>query len=241
MTALAYKPCTERVHDARNHVLASATSSGVIRHWRGDGELLAETRRRTATILTLDYGCDGAQFATGGRGPCVRVYDDATRACVVALDHATTTRAARDASSSSTTGLRGVHALKFHPSNPNVLLAGGGNSVRLWDVRSGKVERSFFHATVRGEALDVDPTGSVLVCGSARKFSPLQLWSLGSGSRHASRAPSRPSPPRLRSPPPPACPTARACSATLAHVLRPPPDMRPPGTVSRRQGDLAIC
>jgi len=75
-----------------------------------------------------------------------------------------------------------VYAVKFKPTDPNVLLSGGwDNTIQIWDTRVGTSIRSIYGPHICGDALDMDASGEVVMSGSWRPDQALQLWDLGSG------------------------------------------------------------
>ncbi|KAJ9508138.1 hypothetical protein QJQ45_021505 [Haematococcus lacustris] len=63
-----------------------------------------------------------------------------------------------------------------------VLLSGGWDkTVQVWDLRLRRSVRSLFGPYLCGDALDVAPSGDLVLTGSWRHASPLETWDFGSG------------------------------------------------------------
>jgi len=75
-----------------------------------------------------------------------------------------------------------VYAVKFKPTDSNVLLSGGwDNTVQIWDTRVGASVRSIYGPHICGDALDIDGSGELALTGSWRPEQSLQLWDIGTG------------------------------------------------------------
>lgn len=127
-TCVRYNP-VKAGDDAR--VLLAAYADGTVSQWRIGGPATeAKCARNTVTpgdsagansIYAVAYQADGKSFATAGRDHIVRLFDETTGALVRECDnvgsHGHTNR---------------IYALKYHPSDANMLLsAGWDNSIQF--------------------------------------------------------------------------------------------------------------
>jgi len=70
-----------------------------------------------------------------------------------------------------------IFALAWKPEDPNMLLSGGWDkSIQIWNVRLGRAVGAMIGPYLCGEGLGV--SGSLVITGSWRDDSPLQLWDL---------------------------------------------------------------
>ena len=186
-TVVTWAATSELVNDPANNVLLSCASDGSIRLWDGAGALRAKTIEMSSAGSHADIGAGAAgheiraacflggasaAFATAGSGNAMRVYDTATLA-----ESARINENLREADH----GLFSNCCLAAHPTDANLLLAGGGQTVHVWDLRANRSVRHFFSTTVRGEAVSISPDGLTACTGSIRTRSPLQLWDIASG------------------------------------------------------------
>ena len=63
------------------------------------------------------------------------------------------------------------------------IIASGGwdDTIQMWDIRAPNPIRRIFSPRICGESIDFNDAGTVLLTGSYRKESPLQLWDWESG------------------------------------------------------------
>eukprot|EP00051_Salpingoeca_urceolata_P004734 m.67284 g.67284 ORF g.67284 m.67284 type:complete len:320 (+) comp13817_c0_seq3:582-1541(+) len=131
----------------REDRLTVAGTTGWIKHWNtaGRGALLHSFREEENEILALDYDCKQRTFATGGKDKRLRLYDAQTNALIRTFDEPLTPNDPEH-----------VFALKFHLSNPNVLVgAGWGRVVKIWDARVPTLLRDIQGPKVCGDSLDL--------------------------------------------------------------------------------------
>jgi FOG: WD40 repeat len=68
--------------------------------------------------------------------------------------------------------------MKFSKENPDILLTGSWDqTVKVWDIRAGKVVKSIFGVKVYGDCLDIKD--NVILMGNYREEDQLQIWDLG--------------------------------------------------------------
>ena len=111
-------------------------------------------------------------IATAGKDKYIRVYDEATKSCVVELCGGW----GKEAPGHSNR----IFSVKYSRSEPNLLVsAGWDNTIQVWDVAAGSPVRSMYGAHICGDAVDL--RGSEVLTGSWRPNNQLQVWDLETG------------------------------------------------------------
>ncbi|KAI8819473.1 WD40-repeat-containing domain protein [Fimicolochytrium jonesii] len=175
-TSLAFRPDSNAYKN--KNVLAAAYASGHIIHWHTTSNQIISTidegDHQTQCVV---YNNAGTKFATGGSDCNVRVYDGVQMKEVVKMNTGTGGAIPETAGHSNR-----IFTVKFHPTSPHILYSGGwDNTIQIWDTRSQKSIRSIYGPHICGDALDLLPNSDLLLTGSYRKDSPLQLWSFDEG------------------------------------------------------------
>lgn len=171
VTCLRFRPVMEE--SKTRNVLLTGSADGCVQHWHvTSGKCLHTVVEDENQILALDYRPDGLKFATVGKDHKVRVYDESTKTHYQTL---------QGGYGRITCGHSNrVFALRFHPTDPNVLITGGwDNTLQIWDLRVEHALRSIFGAHICGDAVDF--FNGVILTGSWRIKDPLQIWDFGTG------------------------------------------------------------
>lgn len=103
-------------------------ANGKAQHWHiASGRCLHTIDEVDNQIYAVDYKQDGSAFATAGKDKTVRIYDEATKSCMVAMSSGT---------AKVTPGHSNrIFSVKFHPEDPNLVLSGGwDNTVQVSDL-----------------------------------------------------------------------------------------------------------
>lgn len=169
-TRLRWKPTGEGVLTS-----VSAEFREQVRHWNvQSGACLGSITEPDNNLFCLDYSGDGACFATAGHDRTVRLYDGATQALTRELGADDLKEAAGHSNR--------IFSLKFHPAEPSIILSGGWDrTVRVWDSRSGRSEKTLWDCYICGDAVDVSSDGSRVLTGSKQVSNALQIWDFGTG------------------------------------------------------------
>ena len=114
----------------------------------------------------------GNEFVTVGADRIVREYDLQTRR---KLGEYKTTIYKKGV----VTGHEGRCYAALYHQEKTCLTAGWDDTVLYWDLRTGKVERTFFGPHLNGESLEIK--GNTLITGSSRDEKQLQFWDIMSG------------------------------------------------------------
>jgi len=175
-TAVKFRPDVE--HIKTKNVLISADALGNLDHWHmTSGKCLHTIKEADNQIFALDFRPDATQFATAGKDTAVRIYDEQTKQCIVKME-----RGSGFGPNAAPGHSNRIFAVKFHPTDPSVLLSGGwDNTIQIWDCRAGRAQRSIFGPHLCGESLDIQ--GDVILTGSHRAEDPLETWDYGTGEK----------------------------------------------------------
>jgi len=177
---IRWRPVGTSEFNKTRNVLIAANASGIIQHWHvTSGKLLHTTKcgDEKNQIFCIDYRPDGAQFAVAGQDKQIHVYDESTKNEITVLS------GGNGYSANSTPGHSNrIFALKYHPTDPNIIVTGGwDNTVQIWDVSLGYAIRSLFGPHISGEAIDIYE--DLILCGSYRPENQLELWKLDNGEK----------------------------------------------------------
>eukprot|EP00762_Andalucia_godoyi_P003517 ANDGO_04350.mRNA.1 putative WD repeat-containing protein alr2800 len=177
VTCIRYRPFSESM--STRNVLLATTSTGLVQHWHVSSSRNIHTiSEHPNQTYTCDYRHDGMLFATAGSDHIMRVYSEETKTLISQLSggHGDVT-----AGNSNR-----VFALKWHPTDPNVFLAGGwDNVVAFYDIRVPHAVRSIFGPHMCGDALRFmkgDSASTEIVTGSWRTEDQLQIWNYDTGA-----------------------------------------------------------
>lgn len=175
-TQVRWRPHSAQSKTKSVLISVNAEADGQILHWHiKSGKCLHTITERGNQLFCLDYFHDGSQFATAGRDRLVRIYDEATKRQVQALQGGDLKNTAGHSNR--------VFALKYHPMHPHIILSGGwDNTVQVWDTRKGHSVRSLWNCYLCGDAVDFAADGETILTGSWRTENALQLWDLGTGN-----------------------------------------------------------
>ena len=147
--------------------LLIAKAAGSVERWQ-----TGSTPKRLHALTEADnqiYALDGGEryVATGGKDTAVRLYDEGRMQLVLTLGNADAEMRRYEGLSGGATGHTSrVFALRFVPDQPSLLAsAGWDQTVRVWDVRSGKeVMRLADSHHVCGDSIDA--AGNELLIGA---------------------------------------------------------------------------
>jgi WD40 repeat protein len=135
------------------YLLAVGTGNGQVRLWDVDtGESSGTMQEHSTAVESVAFVTDGFLVASGSLDGEVRLWDVASRAELPPL--------------SDSNDLTPVESVAFSPDG-TMLAAGGGNTIRLWDVEAETVKAVL--ETDIGEIATVSfrPDGALLVYGGA--------------------------------------------------------------------------
>lgn len=171
---------------SRDYTQAAAAAGKVVKVWNlADGKVLA-TLTHPANVTALSINADKTRIATGAEDKQTRLWDvpsgqqiqfvphdDAVAAVVLAPNNTTVYSAAGKQSrfdgiayARTVTASAGpVHALALAANNTHVLTGSADKTVKLWNVATGKEERSFAGATGPVRAVAAAKNGLLVAVG----------------------------------------------------------------------------
>ena len=152
--------------NAAGHVLYASYSDGSLHSYHVTSERrLTSASIGSAAAYSLDLSKAGDQIALGCEDAVVRVLDERTLGEVCSLKGGHANR---------------INAVRFSPDDPKALAsAGWDNTLRVWDVRSGKLTFTAMGAYVCGDAVDV--RGQYVLAASWRTSRQLEVFDLRGG------------------------------------------------------------
>lgn len=103
-------------------------------------------------LFSSSYGPFGHIFACGGRGGIVKLFS---------IEHQTPLRTFVGSH------LDDVNTVQFHPNSHFILSGSCDRTVRLWDVREGKVARTIAGLSCSIESIACDPSGRLVALGGS--------------------------------------------------------------------------
>lgn len=146
----------------RGRMIATAGKDRMIRLWE------SRQGRQIAQFGGFKYGVGGLAISPDGRliaggGIEVRVFDIRSGRLVGVLKG---------------DGRHILEGLKFSPDG-RFLLAAGGKIIRLWDMLTGRLVKSYVNHRIGVQSVDFSGNGKLIVSGGLDKR--VHLWSSGSG------------------------------------------------------------
>ncbi|KAJ3190618.1 hypothetical protein HK101_008535 [Irineochytrium annulatum] len=172
-TSITFRPDNSSFKN--KNVLVASYADGRVIHWHHtSGQILNTLTLSESQINNVSYQPSGARFATAGSDSYVRVFDASTFQSTADMS------TGKEGVSAGHAGGR-VFSVKFHPTDPNILISGGwDNTVQVWDTRVEHSIRSIYGPHVCGDAIDFDDDGSRILTGGFQKEDQLQIWSFAS-------------------------------------------------------------
>ncbi|XP_054276680.1 uncharacterized protein LOC128995688 [Macrosteles quadrilineatus] len=172
-----------RFHPKTPNVLyASSTSGTVMRRDFEDSTnfndfFLSEAGNE---IFSMDFSSEGV-LVTVGRDATVRAYDVSEEKLISEMGRKCSSPSFCGASNSDEEDFheKRIYSVRFHPSEPSLLVTGGWDGIRVWDLRIQRPLRSIKGPFIFGDTLDV--AKGMILTASCTALGGVQLWDLGSG------------------------------------------------------------
>jgi WD40 repeat protein/uncharacterized caspase-like protein len=167
VTALAFSPDGSR--------FLSASLDQTVKLWEtSSGRLLRTFRQQSLSINVVAYSPDGRKFVSGGHDQKLRVWDTETSHPLHVLEGHANEKIQRAASESDTMLM--VYAV-FSPDAKLILSGGADKLVKLWDVATGNLVRTFAGHSEAIRAVAFSPDGKRVLSAA----NDIRLWETGSG------------------------------------------------------------
>ena len=170
VTSIRWRP-DKAIGKTKNVLLATTCDGGVL-HWHtSSGKILHSLRITDNQALCSDYNSEGTSFAIGCQDKSIRVFDEGTKEKIADLTGGNHQQLGHD---------NRIMSVKWIDST--ILLSGGwDNNLLVWDLRNGRVVRTFYGPRVYGDSLDVKD--DLILAGSYNCEEQLQIWSLSDDNR----------------------------------------------------------
>lgn len=159
-------------NDDHYKILIATYVAGYIKYWHYPSKSCIYTiNAKHIEPLITDFNHTFDVMAVGGYASQLSLYDVATKKLIQTLEN--------NGSEEITGHSSRVYALKYHPTEKNLLISGGwDNTVQIWDDRIPTSQHYIYGPHICGDSIDIDAAHNHMITGSWRKFSTLQIWDL---------------------------------------------------------------
>ncbi|MBD2194625.1 MULTISPECIES: WD40 domain-containing protein [Calothrix] len=153
--------------------LATGSDRTTVKFWDlVSGDCISTIPDYQSHVWTVAFSSDGKTLVTGSEDTTVKVWDVATGKCLQTLSED------GDLSTGDRPASR-IWLVALHPDNQTLLSINENQTIRLWDINSGKCLR-----TVHGYinwilSVTFSPDGQMLACSSQDQY--VRLWDVNTG------------------------------------------------------------
>ncbi|CAF0988850.1 unnamed protein product [Rotaria sp. Silwood1] len=157
-------------------MLAATYTAGYVKVWHYPTQQCVFTfDEKERQPLALDFNCNYTRLYVAGSDCVINCYDFATKKLLRKLQ-ASESRENMDGHKNR------IHAIRSHPAMETVFLTGGWDeTVHYWDERAPHSQKHFAGPHLCGDALDIIAEHQVILTGSWRRNSTLQIWDFSTG------------------------------------------------------------
>ncbi|CAF1417265.1 unnamed protein product [Rotaria sordida] len=157
-------------------MLAATYTAGYVKIWHYSTQQCVftfdETERQP---LALDFNSTYTHLFVAGSDCAINCYDFTTKKLIHKFQ-ASQSRENMDGHKSR------IHAIRSHPTIETIFLTGGwDDTIHYWDERTLHSQKHFPGPHLCGDALDIVAEHQVILTGSWRKSSTLQIWDFTTG------------------------------------------------------------
>lgn len=170
----------------RAAVVGTVDTAGTVQLWEvprhrdpQQPRLLAQTIAGTS-LSACSFSSDGSKFVVAGAERTINVFDMVGGIGQIGLSGAGVYGAGASVSGRITGHTLAVVSLRCHPQNPSVFVSSGlDQQVAIWDLRAGADAVFAFRGPhLNSDSMDISRDGNLLLTGSHRSESALELYDI---------------------------------------------------------------
>ncbi|CAF4103404.1 unnamed protein product [Rotaria sp. Silwood2] len=157
-------------------MLAATYTAGYVKVWHYPTQQCVFTfDEKDRQPLALDFNSTYTHLFVAGSDCAINCYDFTTKKLIRKLQ-ASESREHMDGHKNR------IHAIRSHPTIESIFLTGGWDeTIHYWDERAPHSQKHFSGPHLCGDALDIIAEHQVILTGSWRKYSTLQIWDFSTG------------------------------------------------------------
>ncbi|CAF3641345.1 unnamed protein product [Rotaria sp. Silwood1] len=157
-------------------MLAATYTAGYVKVWHYPTQQCVFTfNEKERQPLALDFNSTYTHLFVAGSDCAINCYDFTTKKLICKLQ-ASENREHMDGHKNR------IHAIRSHPTIETIFLTGGWDeTIHYWDERAPHSQKHFSGPYLCGDALDIIAENQVILTGSWRKYSTLQIWDFSTG------------------------------------------------------------
>ncbi|CAF3659271.1 unnamed protein product [Rotaria sordida] len=157
-------------------MLAATYTAGYVKVWHYPTQQCVFTfDEKDRQPLALDFNYNYTRLYVAGSDCVINCYDFSAKKLLRKLQ-ASESRENMDGHKNR------IHAIRSHPAMETVFLTGGWDeTIHYWDERAPHSQKHFAGPHLCGDALDIIAEHQVILTGSWRKNSTLQIWDFSTG------------------------------------------------------------
>ncbi|CAF3183181.1 unnamed protein product [Rotaria socialis] len=158
-------------------MLAATYTAGYVKIWHYTTQQCVFTfDEKDRQPLALDFNSNFTRLFVAGSDCAINCYDFGTKKLLRKLQ-ASDSREVMDGHKNR------IHAIRSHPTMETVFLTGGWDqTIHYWDERTERSQKHFSGPHLCGDALDIVAEDKVIITGSWRSYSALQIWDFSTGA-----------------------------------------------------------
>ncbi|CAF0843803.1 unnamed protein product [Adineta steineri] len=176
VTCLKFYANKEDLKSDHQKMIAATYTAGYVKVWHYPTQQCVYTfDEKDRQPLALDFNSNHTRLYVAGSDCKINCYDFQTKKLVSNL-RASESRERMDGHKNR------IHAIRAHPTMETIFLTGGWDeTVHYWDERTTHSQKHFAGPHLCGDSLDIIAEHQVILTGSWRKNSTLQIWDFPTG------------------------------------------------------------
>ncbi|CAF1598639.1 unnamed protein product [Adineta ricciae] len=177
VTCLRFYANKDDLKSDHQKLIAATYTAGYVKVWHYSTQQCVYTfDEKDRQPLALDFNASHTRLYVAGSDCKINCYDFTTKKLISTL-RASDSREKMDGHKNR------IHAIRAHPGMETLFLTGGwDDTVHYWDERVQHSQKHFAGPHLCGDALDIVADHQVVLTGSWRKTSTLQLWDFPTGA-----------------------------------------------------------